>query len=375
MHFSLVKSLYKNQVIWDYMTKKSPDFSQKVWLLVERNGGYKWLLVFFCLVSDHVKTSSHRWRVWGEEQGRARDRPGKRKCAEVCGFCGEAVGRELSLLMWLSCPLLLYFSCPTLARLSLTVFGLFHCFQSDLTLCQCLCATVGGQHAPVLEVSLLMIGRKESCPVSILFVVSCLTVSTFLPDRSKRQAWRCCSAVAAQRISSTGHFPPNGGGGQALVCLSRFCLCLRLTVSTFLPQIKPPELVCWSAVAAQRSRPTGHFPPKGGGAKLGLSFLSASLLMTWGQWKACLSCLVFAADCLYTYSTDSKHPPRCPCWAVVDDSTSTTGQLPPSYGGISYVYLFLPWNCKGGQSKVWLSCLIVSVVDCLPPVAQNPTLS
>ena len=59
MHFSLVKSLYKNQVIWDYMTKKSPDFSQKVWLLVERNGGYKWLL-FFCLVSDHVKTSSQR---------------------------------------------------------------------------------------------------------------------------------------------------------------------------------------------------------------------------------------------------------------------------------------------------------------------------
>ena len=28
------------------MTKKSPDFSQKVWLLVERNGGYKWLLFF-----------------------------------------------------------------------------------------------------------------------------------------------------------------------------------------------------------------------------------------------------------------------------------------------------------------------------------------
>ena len=46
MHFSLVKSLYKNQVIWDYMTKKSPDFSQKVWLLVERNGGYKWLFFF-----------------------------------------------------------------------------------------------------------------------------------------------------------------------------------------------------------------------------------------------------------------------------------------------------------------------------------------
>jgi hypothetical protein len=50
----------------------------------------------------------------------------------------------------------------------------------------------------------------------------------------------------------------------------------------------------------------------------------------------------------------------------MDYSTSTTGQSPPNYGGISYVYLFLPWNYKGGQSKVWLSCLIGSVADCLP---------
>ena len=142
MHFSLVKSLYKNQVIWDYMTKKSPDFSQKVWLLVERNGGYKWLLVFLCLVSDHVKTSSRWWRVWGEEQGRARGRPGKRKCAEVCGLWGEAVGRELSLLMWLSCPLLLYFFRPTLACLSLTVFVLLplssiRSHSLSVSLCDC----------------------------------------------------------------------------------------------------------------------------------------------------------------------------------------------------------------------------------------------
>jgi hypothetical protein len=53
-----MKSNTKVKSLLDEMTKKSPDFSQKVWLLVERNGGYKWLLFFSCLASDHVKTSS-----------------------------------------------------------------------------------------------------------------------------------------------------------------------------------------------------------------------------------------------------------------------------------------------------------------------------
>ena len=35
----------------------------------------------------------------GEEQRRARGRPGERECAEECGLCGKAEGRETSLLM------------------------------------------------------------------------------------------------------------------------------------------------------------------------------------------------------------------------------------------------------------------------------------
>ncbi len=123
MHFSLMWNPFtKIKSFWITWQRRVKTLVKKSGSWFERNGGYKWLFVFLCLVSDHVKTSSQRWRVWGEEQGRARGRPGKRKCAEVCGFRGEAAGRETSLLMWLLCPLPLYFSCPTLARLSLILF-------------------------------------------------------------------------------------------------------------------------------------------------------------------------------------------------------------------------------------------------------------
>ena len=215
MHFSLMWNPYtKIKSFLDYMTKKSPDFSQKVWLLVERNGGHKWLL-FFCLVSDHVKTSSQRWRVWGEEQGRARGRPGKRKCAEVCGFRGEAEERETSLLMWLSCPLLLYFSRPTLARLSLTVFVFSPVFVNQISLFeQCLCATVGTARTSLRGQSPHEWKEKESLPVRILFVFApdCLHVYVQQIQTSSLALLFGCGST---KVKINRSFTLPRGGGQA----------------------------------------------------------------------------------------------------------------------------------------------------------------
>ena len=88
MHFSLVKSLYKNQVIWDYMTKKSPDFSQKVWLLFEReivvgNG------CCFSVWSQTMSRLLHKGEGFGgrNREGRviAQGRGSVRKCADFAG--------------------------------------------------------------------------------------------------------------------------------------------------------------------------------------------------------------------------------------------------------------------------------------------------
>jgi hypothetical protein len=58
------------------------------------------MVVVFSVWSQTMSRLLHKGEGFGgEEQGRARDRPGKRKCAEVCGFCEEEVGRELSLLI------------------------------------------------------------------------------------------------------------------------------------------------------------------------------------------------------------------------------------------------------------------------------------
>ena len=143
MHFSLVKSLYKNQVIWDYMTKKSPDFSQKVWLLVERNGGYKWLF-FFRLVSDHVKTSSQKWRVWGGGPGKGACSPREEEVSGSVQFSkGSRRERDLSPDATLvPYPIKAFLPQPGPSVSNWVCFFPWFC-QSDLTLCQCLCATVG----------------------------------------------------------------------------------------------------------------------------------------------------------------------------------------------------------------------------------------
>ncbi len=152
-----------------------------------------------------------------------------------------------------------------------------------------------GQHAPVSEVSPLMSGRKEkeSSAVLTLFVLR-LTVSTFLPNSSERQARRCCTGVAGQRPRSTGHFPPKGGGSVysllALILSGPTTDCLHITAQ----QTKTPKWRWCSAVAGQKSRSTGHFPPKGGEGKARSVFLACQSLH---DMRATKSLLVLSCFC------------------------------------------------------------------------------
>jgi hypothetical protein len=70
-----MKSNTKVKSLLDEMTKKSPDFSQKVWLLVERNGGYKWLLFFFLSGLRPCQDFFTVVKGLGGETGRGRLRP------------------------------------------------------------------------------------------------------------------------------------------------------------------------------------------------------------------------------------------------------------------------------------------------------------
>ena len=64
--------------------------------LVERNGGYEWLLLF-CLASDHVKPSSQRWRAWEEKQGGGSRAPRREKvCKDVRFWRGSNREEDLS---------------------------------------------------------------------------------------------------------------------------------------------------------------------------------------------------------------------------------------------------------------------------------------
>ncbi len=133
-----------------FMTQKSPDFSQKVWLLsslVER----KWwlqMVVVFPVWSQTMSRPFH-FRGWfwgGTERGRLSSL-GERTYGKVCSFGGGTEGGKTFLLMWLSCPLLSYFSRTTLICLSLIV-SVFPVSMSNrsLTFIGVFCSTVGITH-------------------------------------------------------------------------------------------------------------------------------------------------------------------------------------------------------------------------------------
>ena len=133
-----------------FMTQKSPDFSQKVWLLsslVER----KWwlqMVVVFPVWSQTMSRPFHsrEWFWGGTEWGRLSSL-GERIEGRVCSFGGGTEGRKTFLLMWLSCPRLSYFSRTTLICLSLivSVFPVSMSYRS-LTFIGVFCSTVGITH-------------------------------------------------------------------------------------------------------------------------------------------------------------------------------------------------------------------------------------
>ena len=103
------------------------------WL--RENGGYKWLLVFFCLVSDRVKTSSQRWRVWGRNREGRVVAPGRGSVRKCAVFAGKQKGERP--LSWcdshaLFCHTFLASLC--LACLSLTVFVFSPAFVNQTSL-------------------------------------------------------------------------------------------------------------------------------------------------------------------------------------------------------------------------------------------------
>ena len=217
-----------------FMTQKSPDFSQKVWLLsslVER----KWwlqMVVVFPVWSQTMSRPFHSrgWFWGGTEWGRLERTLGRNE-GRVCSFGGGTEGRKTFLLMWLSCPRLSYFSRTTLTCLSLivSVFPVSMSYRS-LTFIGVFCSTVGITHT----------SQSGQSPHDMR-VKKNLSVFLSLPDsvadcHHSQTVFSTALSVPAVRLwlpkaQSNKVNPPSHGGGARWVGLSLSVLSLPDSVA------------------------------------------------------------------------------------------------------------------------------------------------
>ena len=192
------------------MTEKSPDFSQKVWLLVERNGGYKWLLFFLSGLRPCQDLPHCGWFGGGTERGRLSPW-GRGSMGNVCSFGGGTEGGKIFLLVWLSCPFLSYFSRTTLISLSLivSVFPVFMSIRS-YTLISVFCATLGTAHTSQRGQAPYDMRTKRSLSVLSLSVPVADCHHTVKQIRHCLSV--CCSTVVALSPRSTGKSSKLWGG-------------------------------------------------------------------------------------------------------------------------------------------------------------------
>ena len=143
MHFSLT---------WNPIQKSSHfwmKWQRRVQTLVKKSGSWLREMVvingccFSCLASDHVKTSSQWWRVWGEEQGGGAWAPrGEKVCGSERFLSGNSREKDLSPNVTLLPSSTILFSSHSAMSVS-DCFCLFPVFVNQIEHFEkCLCATV-----------------------------------------------------------------------------------------------------------------------------------------------------------------------------------------------------------------------------------------
>ena len=177
--------------------------------LVERNGGYEWLLSF-CLNSDLVRTPSQWWRVWEGKHGGGSWAPRREKvCRGVRFWRGSNREKDLSPGVTLLPPSYLLFSIHPIPSVSTLEVSLsWHEGEDELAYMPCFC------------LFLWLIASTLSHRLST--VIQCALCN-----------------CGCQYPSSTGQLPKTWGAEQDMpVCLTleprrdENCLCvLHLSVS------------------------------------------------------------------------------------------------------------------------------------------------